>query len=108
VEAWSVGRHSIRQRADLPGGSRRLPLHPAGGQSYAYALFFMTDADLAHLKESGSWSHGVDPNIVVVNAGAAKDISALPARKGVYAFIFDRKGVMASVGIVGQKISRIR
>jgi lipid-binding SYLF domain-containing protein len=41
-------------------------------------------------------------NIVVTDAGAAKDISALTARKGVFAFVFDRKGVMAGVGIVGQ------
>jgi len=80
----------------------------AGVQSYAYALFLMTDADLAYLNRSGGWSLGVGPNIVVVDAGAAKDVSTLTAQKGVHAFIFEQKGLMAGVGLVGQKISRIR
>jgi hypothetical protein len=79
---------AIRQRADLPGGSRRLPLHPAREQSYAHVLFFMTDADVTHLKKSGSWSLGVGPNIVVIDAGAAKDVSTLTVRKGVHVFVF--------------------
>jgi hypothetical protein len=48
----------------------------------------MTDADLAHLKKSGSWSLGVGPNIVVVDAGAAKDVSTLTVRQGVHVFVF--------------------
>jgi lipid-binding SYLF domain-containing protein len=80
----------------------------AGVQSYAYALFFQTDADLAYLTRSNGWSLGVGPNIVVVDAGAAMDVSTLTGRKGVYAFVFDQKGLMAGVGLVGQKISRIR
>lgn len=80
----------------------------AGVQSYGYALFFHTAADLANLRRSSGWSLGVGPNIVVVDAGAAKDISTLTAQKGVYAFVFDQKGLMAGIGLVGQKISRIR
>jgi len=79
----------------------------AGVQSYGYALFFITAEDLAYLKKTSGWSLGVGPNIVVVDAGAAKDISTLTGQKGVYAFIFDQKGLMAGIGLVGQKISKI-
>ena len=79
----------------------------AGAQTYGYALFFMTDEDLTYLKTSSGWSIGTGPNIVIVDAGAAKDASTLTGKSGVYAFIFDQKGLMAGLGLVGQKISRI-
>ena len=80
----------------------------AGIQSFAYALFFSTDDDLAYLKKRNRWSLGVGPTIVVIDAGAAKDVSTLTAKKGVHAFIFDQKGLMAGLGLTGQNISRIR
>ncbi len=80
----------------------------AGVQSYGYALFFMSSADLAYLKKSKGWSIGVGPSIVVADAGMAKDVSTLTAQKGVYAFIFDQKGLMAGMGLAGQKISKIK
>ena len=80
----------------------------AGVQTYGYALFFLEASDLAYLKSSNGWSLGMGPNIVVVDAGAAKDISTLTGQKGVYAFIFDQKGLMAGVGLVGQKITKIK
>jgi len=80
----------------------------AGAQTYGYALFFMTAADLAYLKKSDGWSLGVGPTIVVVDSGAAKDASTLTGQKGVYGFIFDQKGLMAGMGLVGQKISKIK
>ena len=79
----------------------------AGVQTYGYALFFMTPEDLAYLKKSKGWSIGTGPNIVVADAGAAKDISTLTGQKGVYGFIFDQKGLMAGLGLQGQKISKI-
>jgi lipid-binding SYLF domain-containing protein len=80
----------------------------AGVQTYGYALFFMTAADLAYLKKSDGWSLGVGPSIVVADASFAKDTSTLTGQKGVYAFIFDQKGLMAGMGLVGQKISKIK
>lgn len=80
----------------------------AGVQSYGYALFFMTKNDLAYLKSSNGWSLGVGPNIVVADAGAAKDASTLTGQKGVYGFIFDQKGLMAGMGLVGQKITKLK
>ncbi len=79
----------------------------AGLQTYGYALFFLTDADLAYLKDSKGWSLGVGPSIVVADTGFGKDISTSTLQSGVYAFIFDQKGIMAGVGVVGQKITRL-
>ena len=80
----------------------------AGVQSYGYALFFMAPEDLAYLKKTSGWSLGVGPSIVVADAGFGKDASTLTGQKGVYAFIFDQKGLMAGMGLVGQKITRLK
>jgi len=83
----------------------------AGIQTYGYALFFMTDDDLAYLKSNsgaGGWSLGVGPTIVIADAGAAKDASTLTGKTGVYGFIFDQKGLMAGLSLAGQKIGKIK
>jgi lipid-binding SYLF domain-containing protein len=80
----------------------------AGVQTYGYALFFLTPADLNFLKTSSGWSLGTGPNLVIADAGFGADASTTTARSGVYAFIFDQKGLMAGIGLVGQKISPIK
>ena len=80
----------------------------AGAQSYGYALFFMTPEDMAYLKKTSGWSLGVGPSIVVADSGFGKDASTLTGQKGVYAFIFDQKGLMAGMGLTGQKITKIK
>ncbi len=80
----------------------------AGVQTYGYALFFLTPDDLKYLKTSSGWSIGTGPNIVIADAGFAKDTSTTTLRSGVYAFIFDQKGLMAGIGLVGQKITKIK
>jgi lipid-binding SYLF domain-containing protein len=80
----------------------------AGAQTYGYALFFMKPADLHYLKTSNGWSLGVGPTIVVADAGMAKDASTMTGKSGVYAFIFDQKGLMAGIGLTGQKITKIK
>ena len=80
----------------------------AGIQSYGYALFFMRDEDLKYLKSTKGWSIGAGPTVVIADAGAAKDVSTLTGQQGVYGFIFDQKGLMAGIGLTGQKITRIK
>lgn len=80
----------------------------AGIQSYGYALFFMTPADMNYLKAAKGWSIGVGPTIVIADAGTAKDVSTLTGQQGVYGFIFDQKGLMAGMGLTGQKINKIK
>lgn len=43
----------------------------------------------------------------MLDKGFAKNISATTLQKGVYAFVFDQKGLMAGIGIEGSKITKI-
>lgn len=80
----------------------------AGVQSFSYAMFFMDNASLSYLDRSEGWEIGVGPSVVVVDQGMAKSLTTTTAQKGVYAFIFGQKGLMAGLGLQGSKISRIR
>lgn len=80
----------------------------AGAQKFGYALFFLSDADLKYLKNSGGWEIGVGPSVVVMDEGVARSFSTTTARSGVYAFFFDQKGLMAGLGIQGSKITEIQ
>jgi len=79
----------------------------AGVQSFSYALFFMDDASLNYLDRSGGWEIGVGPSIVVVDEGVARSLTSTTVQKGVYAYIFSQKGLMAGLGLQGSKITRI-
>lgn len=79
----------------------------AGVQKYAYALFFMTDADMQYLEQSSGWEVGVGPSVTVVDEGLASSLTTTTGRSGVYCFFFDQKGLMAGLGIQGSKITRL-
>jgi len=79
----------------------------AGAQSFGYALFFMTDSALKYLDKSDGWEIGTGPSIVIVDEGMAKGLTTTTLQKGVYAFFFDQKGLMAGLGLQGTKISKI-
>ena len=79
----------------------------AGVQSFGYALFFMDNASLSYLNRSEGWEVGVGPSVVIVDKGVAKSLTTTTVKDGVYAFIFDQKGLMAGLGLQGSKISRI-
>lgn len=80
----------------------------AGAQSFGYVLFFMSDGVLSEFRKSKNFQIGVGPNIVVVDAGAAKDLTTLTGKSDVYAMIFDQKGLMAGVGLQGSKITKLK
>ncbi len=79
----------------------------AGVQSFGYVLFFMDESSLQYLEKSKGWEIGVGPSVVVLDEGFGKKMSSTTLRKGVYAFIFDQKGLMAGLGLEGAKITRI-
>jgi len=79
----------------------------AGAQAFGYVLFFMDDASVKYLDKSDGWEVGTGPSLVVLDAGFGKNMSTTTLQKGVYAFIFDQKGLMGGVGIQGTKITRI-
>jgi lipid-binding SYLF domain-containing protein len=78
----------------------------AGVQKFGYALFFMTASDLDYLRKSGGWEIGTGPSVVVVDKGMARSFTTTTAKKGVYAFAFGQKGLMAGLGLQGTKITR--
>jgi lipid-binding SYLF domain-containing protein len=80
----------------------------AGAQSYGYVVFLMTDKATEYLEKSKGWEIGVGPTVVVVDAGAAKNLSSTTMKDDAYAFIFDQQGLMAGVSIEGTKISKIK
>jgi lipid-binding SYLF domain-containing protein len=79
----------------------------AGAQSYGYALFFIDNEGLNYLRKSKGWEIGVGPSIVIVDEGVARSLTTTTAKSGIYAFIFEQKGLMAGIGIQGSKITKI-
>jgi len=80
----------------------------AGAQSYGYAVFLMTDKALNYLNRSEGWEIGVGPTVVLVDEGAAKNLSSTTLQDDAYAFIFSQQGLMAGISIEGTKISHIK
>ncbi|MEI6081580.1 MAG: lipid-binding SYLF domain-containing protein [Verrucomicrobiota bacterium] len=76
-----------------------------GGQSFSYALFFMTKKDLKGLNKSGGFDLGGAPSLVVANKGVSGSAS-LYSLEGIKAFIFGQQGLMAGLGLQGTKISQ--
>ena len=79
----------------------------AGVQAFGYVLFFMDEDSLRYLDNSAGFELGTGPSLVVLDAGFGKNLSTTTLQKGVYAFIFDQKGLMGGVGIQGTKITKI-
>jgi lipid-binding SYLF domain-containing protein len=79
----------------------------AGVQKFGFALFFITDSAIEYIKKSSGWEIGVGPSITIVDEGLAKSLTTTTAKKDIYAFFFDQKGLMAGLGLQGSKISRI-
>jgi lipid-binding SYLF domain-containing protein len=78
----------------------------AGAQKYGYVMMFMTASALEDLKQSANFDVGVGPTIVVVDKGAARDLTTTTIKSDIYAFVFGQKGLMAGVGLRGSKITR--
>ncbi len=79
----------------------------AGGQQYGYAMFLMNPGAVAQLDVAKGFEVGVGPSIVMVDEGMGKSTTTTTLDKDIYAFIFSQKGLMAGLGIQGNKISKI-
>jgi lipid-binding SYLF domain-containing protein len=79
----------------------------AGAQQYGYAMFFMNDAALKSLDKAEGFEVGVGPSVVVIDEGMAKTTTTTTMDKDVYAFIFGQQGLMAGLGIQGNKVTKI-
>ncbi|MGC8536837.1 MAG: YSC84-related protein [Rhizomicrobium sp.] len=80
----------------------------AGAQSFGYAVFLMSNKAIRYLNKSDGWEIGVGPTVVVVDEGAAKNLSTSTLKDDASAFIFNQQGLMLSLSIEGTKISRIK
>jgi lipid-binding SYLF domain-containing protein len=78
----------------------------AGVQSFSYAMFFMDDESLNYLETSDGWEIGSGPSVVIADEGFGKTMTSTTVKKGVYAFIFGQKGLMAGIGLQGSKITK--
>ena len=79
----------------------------AGIQSFDYAMFFMSDPALEDMQSSSGFEIGADPNIVIIDAGAAKVISTSKLQADVYGYVFKQKGLMGGIALQGVKITRL-
>jgi lipid-binding SYLF domain-containing protein len=80
----------------------------AGAQSYAYVVFLMNNNAVDYVARTSGWEIGVGPTVVLVDAGAAKNLSTSTLKDDAYTFIFDQEGLMAGISIEGTKISQIK
>jgi lipid-binding SYLF domain-containing protein len=76
----------------------------AGAQTFSEAMFFMTDTATAAVSSGAGLSVGMGPSIVVVDAGMARSMTTTTLKSDVYAFIFGQEGLMAGLGLQGQRI----
>jgi lipid-binding SYLF domain-containing protein len=110
IVAGQFGDGALRKRGRTVGYYRSVAASygfQAGAQSFGYVLFFMDEASLRYLNKSGGWELGTGPNLVLLDKGFGKNLSTTTVQKGVYAFIFNQKGLMGGIGIQGSKITRI-
>ncbi len=107
--AGQFGDGALRKGGKTVGYYRSLAASygfQAGAQAFGYVLFFMDDASLKYLDNSAGWELGTGPSLVVLDKGFGKNLSTTTLQKGVYAFIFDQKGLMGGIGIKGSKITK--
>ncbi len=57
--------------------------------------------------KAGGFKVGVGTTMVVVDEGKAETMTTTTAKDDIYAFIFGQKGLMAGLGIQGNKITKI-
>lgn len=78
-----------------------------GAQTYGYAMFFMKESALKALETADGFEVGVGPSVVVMDQGMGASHTTTTLQDDIYAFVFGQKGLMAGVGIQGNKITKI-
>jgi lipid-binding SYLF domain-containing protein len=79
----------------------------AGAQQYGYALFLMNQGAVAQLDAKNGFEIGVGPSYVLIDEGKGKSTTTTTIDKDIYAFIFSQGGLMAGLGIQGNKVTKI-
>jgi lipid-binding SYLF domain-containing protein len=110
IVAGQFGDGALRKRGKTVAYYRSISASygfQAGAQSFGYVLFFMDEESLKYLDQSDGWELGTGPSLVMLDKGFGKNLSTTTLQKGVYAIIFDQKGLMGGIGIQGSKITKI-
>ena len=58
---------------------------------------------LAQLDNANGFEEGVGPRVVMVDEGMAKTTTTPTLKDDIYAFVFGQKGLMAGLGIQGNR-----
>lgn len=80
----------------------------AGAQTYGYALFFMKESALSALDKADGFEVGVGPSVVVMDQGMGVSHTTTTMQDDIYAYVFGQKGLMAGIGVQGNKITKIQ
>jgi lipid-binding SYLF domain-containing protein len=70
-------------------------------------MFFMSAKAVDELDSSQGFEVGVGPSVVLVDEGMAKTTTTKTLKDDIYAFVFGQKGLMAGLGVQGNKIKKI-
>jgi len=110
IIAGQYGDGALRRGGKSVGYYRSLAASygfQAGAQAFGYVLFFMDEDSVRYLDNSAGFELGTGPSLVMLDSGFGKNLSTTTLQKGIFAFIFDQKGLMGGVGIQGTKITKI-
>ena len=69
-------------------------------------MFFMQEKAVAALGTADGFEVGVGPSVVLMDEGMAKSHTTTNMQDDIYAYIFSQKGLMAGLGIQGNKIDK--
>lgn len=78
----------------------------AGGTTFGYIMFLMTDDAISYLKRTDGWEVGVGPSYVIGDEKYASKYTTTTEESGVVIFFVNQEGAYAGGGIEGTKITQ--
>ena len=78
----------------------------AGGTTFGYIMFLMTDDAISYLKRTDGWEVGVGPSYVIGDEKYASKYTTTTEESGVVIFFVNQEGAFAGGGIEGTKITQ--
>jgi lipid-binding SYLF domain-containing protein len=71
-------------------------------------MFFRNERALDALNTAEGFEVGVGPSVVIMDEGMGKSTTSTNLQDDIYAFIFSQKGLMAGLGLQGNKITKLK
>ncbi|MEM9045357.1 MAG: YSC84-related protein [Pseudomonadota bacterium] len=78
-----------------------------GGQKFAYAMFFLNQAALEHVRDTKGFEVGSGPTLVGGDKGWSGSLGTNDLQGDIAVVFFGQEGLMAGAGIQGSKITQI-